>query len=76
MVDTDDTLKNSKLRKEVSEYHKNDEFAFVLGKTIKNYIKKNKELKTFEKLSLITTYNPYFKIGEYPKRVDKKFLIF
>lgn len=72
MVVADDSLNNSKLKKEVLEYHKNDEFTFVLGKTMKNYIKKNKELKTFEKLSLITTYNPIFKIGEYPKKVDQK----
>ena len=71
LVENDESLKDSKLRKEVTEYYKNDEFTFILNKTINNYIKKHKELKTLEKLSLITTYNPYYK-GDYPKRVNQK----
>ena len=72
LIESDESLKNSKLRKEASEYYKNDEFAFILDKIIKNYIKKNKKFITYEKLSLITTYNPYYKIGEYPKRVNQQ----
>ena len=72
LIESDESLKNSKLRKEASEYYKNDEFAFIFDKIIKNYIKKNKKLKTYEKLSLITTYNPYYKIVEYPKRVNQQ----
>ena len=47
LIESDESLKNSKLRKEASEYYKNDEFAFILDKIIKNYIKKNKKLKTY-----------------------------
>ena len=59
----------SPLRKDVIECFKNDEFSFLLDQIIRNYIKKQ-NLTSIEKLTLITDFNPYYKKGEYPKKVD------
>ena len=72
MIKDNDSLKNSKLRKEVTEFREGDEFSFELDKKINNFIKTKKNLKPIEKLQLITSFNPYFKKDEYPKRVNSK----
>ena len=60
----------SAIRKDAIECYKNDEFAFLLDQIIRSYIDNNQDLKAIDKLSLITEYNPYYKIKEYPKKVD------
>ena len=74
LIKDNDSLKNSKLRKEVTEFRTpdGDDFSYELDKIINNFIKTKKNLKPIEKLQLITSFNPYFKKDEYPKRVNPK----
>ena len=72
LIKNNDNLKNSNLFKEVTEFHKNDKFSSVLENLINDYIKIKKNLKPIEKLELITSFNPYFQKGKYPKRVNHK----
>ena len=58
------------MSKEVNECYKNDEFAFVLDQLVKGYMNSKEDLPFLDKLSLITTYNPYYFKLEYTKKVD------
>ena len=58
------------MSKEANECYKNDEFAFVLDQLVKGYMNSKEDLPFLDKLSLITTYNPYYFKLEYTKKVD------
>jgi hypothetical protein len=63
-------IPNSTMSKEANECYKNDEFAFVLDQLVKGYMNSKEDLPFLDKLSLITTYNPYYFKLEYTKKVD------
>ena len=55
--------------KDIEDFHKNDEFAYLLNEKIKIFFKnkkeKNEKLKNIEILGYIQEYNPYYKESNY-----------
>ena len=64
-----DKEKDSLIKKEAKNYYSTDEFAFLIDQIIKKVLK-TADLKNIEKLSYITTYNPYYKEDQYSEKVD------
>ena len=51
------------IKKEANNYYQTDEFAFLIDQIMKKVLKdENQDLNNIQKLSYITTYNPYYKI--------------
>ena len=61
--------KDSNIKKEAKNYFATDEFAFLIDQIIRKVLKKE-ELSNIEKLSYITTYNPYYKDSNYTDKAE------
>ena len=58
--------KNENILKDIGEFYKNDEFAYLLNEKIKIFFKNNKgKLKNMEILGYIEEYNPYYQEDNY-----------
>ena len=59
----------NKIKREAKNYYVTDEFAFLINQIIRKVLKKV-ELSNIEKLSYITTYNPYYKEEKYSENAE------
>ena len=61
------------IKKEANNYYQTDEFAFLIDQIMKKVLRdENQELDNIQKLSYITTYNPYYKIEKEKEKEKKK----
>ena len=50
----------SQIKKEAKEFFEKDIFAFILDKSIKNFINDNKNIQNLEIVNLVMVYDPYY----------------